>query len=68
MERKSLVNAWVKEAAKAGWRVERSKRHYRLYPVDKTHAPITLPKSMGHGRGMLNARADLRRAGLDVEL
>lgn len=53
--------------ATPGWRVEqRQSSHWVVYPANKDFAPITLPSTPSDWRAFLNARAALRRAGLEV--
>jgi hypothetical protein len=66
--RQSVVKRWIGQARKAGWRVESGGKHWRPYPPEKDQPPLTLPMSPGEGRALRNGRADLRRAGLEVDL
>lgn len=63
-ELKQLLNV----ARKAGWKVRQSRRnaHWRLTPPDSTQPHIYVSATCGDHRGMRNARATLRRAGLHV--
>ena len=52
--------------AAAGWRIENAKHGCLAYPGDRTLAPIALGGTTSDWRATRNARAALRRAGLDV--
>ncbi|KKL51786.1 hypothetical protein LCGC14_2292010 [marine sediment metagenome] len=67
MNRKSEVAEMMKECRRRGCRVLLSKRgHYRIYPPDKTAAPITAASSPSDWRSIRKLRADLRRAGVEI--
>lgn len=59
------VKLLLKQIRRAGWRVEqRSGCHYKVFPPT---GPIIVISATPNGkRGVKNARADCRRAGLDV--
>lgn len=61
------INALLCQADAAGWRiVRRGGGHFRCYSPDG-QSIITLPSSGGGGRGIANAKAAFRRAGLNVK-
>lgn len=64
--RQSDIESLVAEAERAGWRVKRTRRHYRLYPADRDHRPITVSITPRSDKVLTAIRADLRRAGLEV--
>lgn len=46
-----------------GWRLERGKRHYKLYPPDRTMRMVTVSTTPG-GRGFrAKVLADMKRSG-----
>jgi hypothetical protein len=58
-------NSDVLTAARAqGWRVERTKRHIRLVPADKTRPAVVGAATPSDRRARRNFIADLRRSGL----
>lgn len=59
----ALLDAWIKIAMKQGWTVKVS-GHCKWYRPDGTLACTTPSTPGGTRRGMMNTRADLRRAGL----
>ena len=59
------VRRLVKLIEAAGGRVIRSKRgHFKVYIGDRL--VTTLPQTPSDRRGLLNARAAIRRAGLEI--
>jgi hypothetical protein len=46
-----------------GWRYEYGKNHARLYPADKTKAPITFSVTASDYRAFKNFVAQVRRSG-----
>lgn len=61
------LKAWRKLATRAGWRVERTgSGHWSFKSPDLAVAPIIVASTPSDHRSMLNARAALRRAGLDL--
>ena len=53
------------EAARTweGWRVQKVKRGWMLYPKDKRFGPITLHKTPSDNRAIKNTLSRLKRAG-----
>jgi hypothetical protein len=45
------------------WRYERSGRHPRLYPLDRTFRPIPVPTTPGDRRSFENWKHQITRAG-----
>lgn len=60
------VADWADAAEAQGWRVERSKRGVKFWPVDRTQRPIDVHLTVSDKRSSLNYRARLRRAGLRI--
>lgn len=59
------VRSLVKAIEAAGGRVVRSKRgHFKVYIEDRL--VTTLPQTPSDRRGLLNARAAIRRAGIQL--
>jgi hypothetical protein len=46
-----------------GWRVENAAKGFRVYPPDKSKAPITIHKTPSDNRWKKNLISELRRAG-----
>ncbi len=61
------VRPLVKVAVKQGWRVEIGRnQHLRFCPPDKDRRPVVVSATPSDRRAMLNARANLRRQGLEL--
>lgn len=60
---------WLRAARQAGWRVERIKQGYKLFPSNGADV-IILHTGHGagryHGRHLAAKRSEFRRAGLDM--
>ena len=68
MNRKSEVAEIMKICRRRGCRVRLTRAgHFRIYPPDKTTAPITAASSPSDWRSIKKLRADLRRAGVEIE-
>jgi hypothetical protein len=55
----------IKAAARAGWRVEKRRKHFRWFAPDGVSQATTSATTSDH-RALKNIRGDLRRAGLAV--
>lgn len=61
------INEFIRTALRSGWRVEGGGAwHYKLIPPDRGKPMVVLPASASDGNGWKNARAALRRSGLNV--
>lgn len=62
-----LIEGWIAIALAAGWSASQRGGHWKLCYPDGRFA-LSLPCTPGGGtRGVRNARARLRRAGLEIE-
>jgi hypothetical protein len=62
---KKILHRWARLAIEQGWTVKVG-NHMKWYRPDGSLACTTSGTPTGHGRSLENARANLRRAGLDI--
>lgn len=65
---KRTPEALVKLAKGQGWRVEPSKKGWKLYPEDKTKPVVLIHRTPSDHRWFANTVSQLRRSGLVIDL
>lgn len=63
--RKSALARWARIARRAGWSVELTAGHHLRW-ASPSGAVVITASTPGRGRALINTRADLRRAGLEI--
>lgn len=61
--RQGTLEKWIRQAERAGWRTVKGRKHWRLYPSDRSQPPMTVAVSPGAST-LRNVRADFARRGL----
>lgn len=57
------INDLIDTVVEQGWRVEKGRKHVKVYPPDKSRPIVTIPSTPSDRRAVANVRSQLRRSG-----